>query len=189
MTDAVTVAAVGAGGALLGSVIAVLPTFWVESRRARTAREADERKADAELREAGRLVAEELREARRLLEQAARRRRFWPGLRDMPTTVWDQYRHVLAVRLGPADWASVAVAYDAVARLNWTVNERRGRVVTVESRSEGEQIQPEDDLEHVWREVEAALYLLDSEVGIPQRIEQHLARLERDARELWSAVR
>lgn len=187
MPDDVMIAVVGVGGVVLGSVISTLPGLWVERRRAVREREAAQERRENVLREAGRLVAEELREAERLVEQAARRGRYWPGLRQHPTATWNAYRPALAVNIAAAaDWASITVAYDSINQLNWTISERRGRMVTVASRTEGDPVEPEDRLREVWEQVRHALWVLDSEVGIPVSVERHLEQSEERARELWA---
>jgi hypothetical protein len=174
---------------VLGSAISVLPTFWLEKARTRRDRDAETERAAEAMREAGRLVAEELREAERQIESAARRGRYWPGLVALPTIGWETYRTVLARQLGPADWGTLADAFDHVMRLNRSVNERRGRIVTVESRTMGEPVSDDDDLPEVWSAVRYAIWALDAEVGIPRKVEHYLEESRKRSLELWPEKR
>jgi hypothetical protein len=132
------------------------------------------------------LVAEELRETEQLIEQAARRGRYSPGLRGLPSDTWARYKAVLATNLiGPADWASIAVAYEAINRVNWAVIERRGRMVSVGSRTEGEPVEPEDGLRSAWERARHARWVLDSEVGISASVEIHVRESADRAQALW----
>jgi len=186
MTDALTIALIGAGGAVLGSAVSVLPTLLLERSRARRQERADQALARQDLQEAGRLVAEELREARRQIESAAQRDRYWPGLAGLPTSAWETYRPAISRQLtSPVDWGVVAEAFDRVMRLNNAVRERRGRMITVQSRTEGEPVADEDDLKDAWAAVSYALWLLDCEVGIPVKAEDYLAHQRQRERELW----
>jgi hypothetical protein len=190
VADIATVAVSGAVGflAATGKDFILDAVRWHRKREGR--REEREEQAareqareDRELRQAVRLIVEELLYARGVVKAALRRETYWdPSDRQLPASVWEQKRAVVAAQAGSSDsWRLAADAYSRLDELNWEArqakeadDEERGRLLQdVDEPSEAEallsELEPQRVDERVLRDglevIDAAIEGLERLVG------------------------
>ncbi len=184
--SALTVALIGAGGALIGTFASAGTQAVLEWRRASRERKKAADQTTAELRQAVRLVIEELADAERLLTEAVRTGRYWGSERWLSTDVWTTYRATLAVAIDDSVcWRIITSAFDTVNEINWRM---RGLYAASPPRpGYVELVSGGDGTLDDWRSIRAGIDALEGTIGV----QGPASRLLRDAAEietdLWDA--
>lgn len=118
-------ALIASGGAVVGSVIATVPSALLTYRRERREAALAAERAAIELRAAARLVAEELEESAARLAHSARDPESVPPFAGLSTDDWDHNRAAIARGIdGIADWCRLTGAYSMVKRFNAELMQR-----------------------------------------------------------------
>jgi hypothetical protein len=106
-------AVIGAGGALLGGVLAAGSNIWLESARAKRGLDLDNRRAEMELRRAARLVADELTHSVAVIAMAEGEGHWDEASRkELKYNRWVAHQQALADHLPDEDWLAVTGAYE-----------------------------------------------------------------------------
>jgi hypothetical protein len=179
-------------GTLIGVVVGGLSStggaVFLDSRKARRERKANEAAELSATRLAVRLVLEELAEASALIEDAAKpdSRRYWPQPRRLPTAVWNEYRvQIASVIESPLSWRNITSAYDAINNLNWTVNHRRTHSQEVGVAVHGALVRPHDGTRSAWRSIRAAIGELEATIGVQGPASRMMREQEEAEAEFW----
>jgi hypothetical protein len=116
------VAIISAVAAVIGGALAAGSNLLATSFSRRHQDEAEQRRAESELRQAARLILEELAEVEQAIQSTAKTQLTWrSGERQLPAFAWSDHRHVLAAQVPDDAWRLVAAAYRSVNELNWHV--------------------------------------------------------------------
>jgi hypothetical protein len=105
----IVVAAIAAGGAVLGAAVGGVGSYFVE-------RTLSDRRAAAVARAGARVVAADLKHVDDVLAVVEKDGKLWP-FHKLPTPGWDHYRNDLALALEPDNWKSVS-STDRARRLH-----------------------------------------------------------------------
>ncbi len=170
----------------IGGLLTIGGSLLTDRARANREAEAEERTVARQVRLAARLVVEELAESLALIEEAAERRRYWVGARQLPTNTWNLYRTEIAAAIeSNLDWRQITEGYDAINNLNHLVNHRRQTDTDTSGHRLGFRVGPHDGTRAAWREVRQAILVLEDRQAVGREATRLSEPEEAAARRLW----
>jgi hypothetical protein len=115
---AITVAAIGLLGVLIGGVITAGANFVLAVRRERVDARRDDRSHAIEVRRASRLIVFELLGAAATVKSCVEKRQWWvtPHI-QLKTEAWQKYSDVIAPALSETEWFAVSKAFMEIEQI------------------------------------------------------------------------
>jgi hypothetical protein len=179
-------ALIAAAAVLGGGVVTAAASLFLDSRRASRERDSAQKREARELRLATRLVIEELADAQNLLEGAVREVAYWRPPRQLSTSVWTEYRAVLAAHVdSPWTWRVITIAFDEVNRLNWLVGTRFRSLPPLSGHAQQVEVATDDDTRQAWRAMRAGIGELEKLIGVMGPASRMLGEVEEREDQLW----